>query len=246
MAVRLDKFLSDTGVGTRTEVKKIIKSGQVTVNGRTAQKPEEKIDEQNDRVFCCGRELRYVPFTYYIFHKPAGCVTAVSDAVHKTVMDYFPQSKREGLFPVGRLDLDTEGLLLITNDGQLAHELLSPNRHIPKTYYAKISGKVTDSDVNLFAEGVDIGEKRLTAPALLKILQSDNESEIELTITEGKFHQVKRMFQAIGTEVVYLKRISMGSLLLEESLLPGEYRALTGEELFRLRRQTGRSMEEKV
>ena len=224
MAVRLDKFLSDMGIGTRTEVKKRIKSGQVTVNGRVAKKPEEKIDELKDTVVCEGRVIRYVPFVYYVFHKPAGCVTATSDALHKTVMDYFPQSTRDGLFPVGRL------------------ELLSPGRHIPKTYYAKIRGKVSNSDVNLFAEGVDIGEKRLTAPALLKILQSDDESEVELTITEGKFHQVKRMFQAIGKEVVYLKRISMGSLLLEEKLLPGEYRELTEEELLALLRQTGRNI----
>ena len=229
--MRLDKFLTELGVGTRSEVKKILKTGQVTVNGAPATKPEQKIDETKDVVAYQGQVLAYQQFEYYLFHKPAGCVTAVTDATHKTVMDYMKDLTRKDLVPVGRLDIDTEGLLLITNDGQLAHELLSPAKHVPKTYYAKIEGIVTEDDVNLFKEGVDIGEKKLTKPAELKILASDTISEIELTISEGKFHQVKRMFEAVGKKVIYLKRISMGSLVLDENLAPGTYRPLTEKEI---------------
>ena len=175
-------------------------------------------------------------YHYYMFHKPAGCVTAVSDTQHKTVMDYMKNLTRKDLNPVGRLDIDTEGLLLITNDGMLSHELLSPTKHVPKTYFAKIEGIVTEEDVNLFAEGVDIGEKKPTKPAELKILRSDTVSEIELTISEGKFHQVKRMFEAVDKNVVYLKRISMGNLVLDKDLKQGEYRSLTEVEIEALRK----------
>lgn len=233
--MRLDKFLTELGVGTRSEVKKILKSGQVTVNGEKAAKPEQKIDENADVICYQGKVLAYQQFEYYMFHKPAGCVTAVTDAMHKTVMDYMKDLARKDLVPVGRLDLDTEGLLLITNDGQLSHDLLSPTKHVPKTYYAKIDGIVTEEDVNYFANGVDIGEKKLTKPAKLTILVSDTISEIELTISEGKFHQVKRMFEAVGKKVVYLKRISMGNLILDEQLLPGHYRTLTESEINLLR-----------
>ena len=233
--MRLDKFLTELGVGTRSEVKKLLKAGQVTVNGEKVSKPEQKIDENKDVVCYQGNVLAYQQFEYYMFHKPAGCVTAVTDAMHKTVMDYMKDLSRKDLVPVGRLDIDTEGLLLITNDGQLSHELLSPTKHVPKTYYAKIDGIVTEDDVNLFAEGVDIGEKKLTKPAKLTVLASDTISEIELTISEGKFHQVKRMFESVGKKVVYLKRISMGNLLLDDNLLVGEYRPLTEDEIVTLR-----------
>jgi len=233
--MRLDKFLTELGIGTRSEVKKILKTGQVTVNGTPVKKPEEKIDEIKDVVAYQGRILTYEKFEYYMFHKPAGCVTAVSDVQHKTVMDYMKDLTRKDLNPVGRLDIDTEGLLLITNDGMLSHELLSPAKHVSKTYYAKVEGVVTEEDVNFFSEGVDIGEKKLTKPAELKILASDTISEVELTISEGKFHQVKRMFEAVDKKVVYLKRISMGSLVLDGDLKPGEYRALTAEEINALR-----------
>lgn len=236
--MRLDKFLTELGIGTRSEVKKILKTGQVSVNGVPAAKPELKIDENKDVVAYQGQILNYQQFEYYLFHKPAGCVTAVSDAQHKTVMDYMKDLKRKDLVPVGRLDIDTEGLLLITNDGMLSHELLSPTKHVPKTYYAKIDGVVTEEDVNLFKEGVDIGEKKLTKPADLKIIVSDAVSEIELTISEGKFHQVKRMFEAVDKKVIYLKRISMGSLVLDENLKPGTYRPLTSEEIEQLRKTT--------
>ena len=172
-------------------------------------------------------------FVYYLLHKPAGCVSATTDNRDRTVMEYVP-SGRKGLFPVGRLDKDTEGLLLITDDGALAHELLSPKKHVEKTYYARISGIVTEEDIQAMKKGVDIGEEKPTLPARLEILsvnEAEKTSEIHLTICEGKFHQVKRMMEAVGKKVTYLRRISMGSLTLEETLLPGTYRELTAEEV---------------
>lgn len=243
MSIRLDKYLAEIGIGTRSEVKKMIRQKQITVNGTPATKPELKVEEEGDEICLRGRKLLYTSFEYYLFYKPAGCVSATEDSLHQTVMDYLTHTVRSDLFPVGRLDIDTEGLLLITNDGALAHNLLAPAKHVAKTYYAKVRGSVTQEDVNLFKKGVDIGEERPTKPAKLAILSVDAAvdecqilSEIELTITEGKFHQVKRMFQAVGKEVVYLKRISMGPLKLTEDLKPGEYRALTGDELSALRR----------
>lgn len=237
--MRLDKYLAEMGAGTRSEVKKLVRAGRVTINGAVAEKPEQKVDPETDTVCLDGEALLYVAYEYYLFHKPAGCVSAKEDKIHKTVMDYLTDTLRDDLFPVGRLDIDTEGLLLITNDGALAHELLSPAHHVKKTYYARVAGRVTEEDARLFQQGVDIGEEKLTKPAELVILTSGEESEIELTITEGKFHQVKRMFQAVGKEVVYLKRLSMGPLTLPETLLPGEYRALTQEELMLLQKETG-------
>lgn len=237
MAIRLDKFLAELGLGTRSEVKKILKTKQVTVNGTIAVKPELKVNEDTDVICYRGEKLCYAAYEYYLFYKPAGCVSATEDRIHKTVLDYLTDTIRDDLFPVGRLDIDTEGLLLITNDGALAHELLSPIKHVAKTYYAKVAGKVIIDDVNLFEKGVDIGEDKLTKPAKLKILKSDEISEIELTITEGKFHQVKRMFQAVGKEVIYLKRLSMGPLTLTEDLKPGNYRPLTKTELMALKKE---------
>ncbi|MDD6306320.1 MAG: pseudouridine synthase [Clostridiales bacterium] len=235
MAIRLDKFLSEMGAGTRSEVKKYIRAGLVTVDGIPAKKPELKIDEQQTKVCFRGKELSYVAYEYYLFYKPAGCVSATEDNLHKTVMDYLTDVRRKDLFPVGRLDIDTEGLLFITNDGALAHELLSPAKHVEKTYYAKVEGHVTEDDVNLFKKGVDIGEDVPTKPAKLVVLSEGDISEVELTITEGKFHQVKRMFEAVGKKVIYLKRLSMGNLTLPKDLAPGEYRPLTKQELEHLR-----------
>lgn len=237
--MRLDKFLTELGIGTRSEVKKIIKAKKVQVNGETALKPEQKINENLDKVFYQGELLTYQQFEYYLFHKPAGCVTATEDNVHQTVMDYLKDVPRKDLFPVGRLDLDTEGLLLITNDGKLAHELLSPVKHVPKTYFAKIDGEITTEDVVQFQEGIDIGEEKPTKPAILEIPSSAAKSEIYVTITEGKFHQVKRMFHAIGKEVLYLKRISMGPLTLPDDLEKGCYRPLTEEEILALQNSAG-------
>lgn len=219
------------GMGTRSEVKKAIQKKAVTVNGSIVSKPEQKIDPINDEVRHKGTIISYEPYVYYMFHKPKGCVSATKDNVYPTVISYIDNPKGYELFPVGRLDVDTEGLLLITNDGALAHELLSPRKHVAKTYYAKIDGAVTKEDVLQFAKGVDIGEAKPTLPASLEIIQAGEVSEIQITITEGKFHQVKRMFEAVGKQVTYLKRISMGELKLDETLMPGEYRKLTTEEI---------------
>ena len=241
-AVRLDKFLADAGAGTRSEVKKFIQKGKVQVNGVPAKKSEIKVSEE-DEVVLDGNRISQAPeFVYYLLHKPAGYVSATEDKRDKTVMELVA-SDRKDLFPVGRLDKDTEGLLLLTDDGELAHRLLSPKKHVDKTYYAKVSGKVTEEDVVKLAEGVDIGEKDLTRPARLEILSTwesgtesaeagkNWESEIRLTIHEGKFQQVKRMMEALGKKVTYLKRLSMGPLALPSDLPTGKYRPLTEKEL---------------
>lgn len=235
--LRIDKYLADCGLGTRSEVKKYIKAKQITVNGEIVTKPEQKIDENVDKVCFKGQSIVYEKYVYYLYHKPAGCVTAKQDNVHKTVMEYFPEDVRaKDIAPVGRLDLDTEGLLLFTNDGPLTHHLLSPSHHIPKTYYAVLDREVPVSAVELFKEGVDIGDDKPTLPAELVILpvSVDEDGNIvysaELTIHEGRFHQVKRMFEAVGCTVTYLKRLSMGSLKLD-NLQIGEYRKLTEEEI---------------
>ena len=229
--IRLDKYLADMGIGTRTEVKKLIRQGKVKIDDAIVKSPEQKIDTALQKVFCEGQELGYKEYEYYMLNKPAGYVSATIDAKDKTVLELITDKKRKDLFPVGRLDKDTEGLLLITNDGDLAHRLLAPKKHVDKLYYAKVEGIVTEEDRKAFAEGVDIGEDEVTRPAVLEILKSDEVSEIHLTIQEGKFHQVKRMFEAVGKKVIYLKRISMGTLYLDENLKLGEYRALTEEEL---------------
>lgn len=229
--IRLDKYLADMGVGTRSELKKMIRSGQVQVDGVPAKKPEEKINAESQTVTVNGQEVVYRRTEYYMLYKPAGVVSATKDKKEKTVLDLIDGQKRKDLFPVGRLDKDTEGLLLITNDGNLAHRLLAPGKHVDKVYFARIDGRVTEADAAWFLEGVDIGDEELTLPARLEILKSAEESEILLTIQEGRFHQVKRMFEAVGKKVTYLKRISMGSLVLDESLRKGEYRSLTKEEL---------------
>lgn len=231
MKIRLDKYLADMGLGTRSEVKKMIGKGQVSVNGTATKKPEAKIDTKSDKVFCQGQSIGYIEYEYYMLNKPAGVVSATEDKKEQTVIDLIDSRKRKDLFPVGRLDKDTEGLLLITNDGALSHRLLSPKKHVDKVYYARIAGKVTVEDVKAFSEGVDIKEAHKTLPGKLLIIKQGEVSEIELTIQEGKFHQVKRMFEAVGKEVIYLKRLSMGKLVLDESLETGEYRALTKEEI---------------
>lgn len=213
------------------EVKKAISKGLVRVNNVIVKKPETKLDTDSDHVLFDGVLVGYAQHEYYMLNKPAGVISATEDKREKTVIDLIIERKRRDLFPVGRLDRDTEGLLLISNDGELAHRLLSPSKHVDKVYYAKIDGEVTIEDVEAFQQGVDIGEEKLTCPAKLRVLKSGTQSEIELTICEGKFHQVKRMFQAVGKEVVYLKRLQMGTLILDESLKPGEYRELTEQEI---------------
>ena len=234
MGIRLDKYLADMGKGTRSEVKKAISKGLVRVNGTVVRKPETKLDIEKDQVLYEGESVGYAQFEYYMLNKPAGVISATEDKHERTVVDLIEDKKRKDLFPVGRLDKDTEGLLLISNDGELAHRLLSPSKHVDKVYYAKIDGVVTEADVEAFQTGTDIGEEKLTRPAKLQILNSGEMSEIELTIREGKFHQVKRMFHAVGKEVVYLKRLQMGSLMLDENLKAGEYRELTEQEITEL------------
>ena len=231
--MRLDKFLCEMGVGTRSEVKNYLKKGQITVNEEIVKKPEVKIDENKDIVAYLGKVLCYEAVQYFLLNKPAGCVTATKDNLSETVMSFLPDNRRDDLFPVGRLDKDTEGLLLITNDGQLAHKLLSPKKHVDKTYFAVIDGVVREEHIGLFYKGLDIGDEEPTMPANLVILKSAETSEIELTIQEGRFHQVKRMFEAIDTKVIYLKRVSMGPLTLGD-LQPGEVRVLTKEEIQQL------------
>ena len=230
--MRLDKYLAEMGVGTRQEVKKQIRQGKAAVNGTVVKAADTKIDETSDEVTISGRNISYVSYEYYMLNKPAGVVSATEDRRDTTVIDLIKEKKRKDLFPVGRLDKDTEGLLLITNDGDLAHRLLTPKKH------AKIDGMVTEEDVKRFAEGIDIGaeEEEMTRPAKLDIMKSAEESEIRLTIHEGKFHQVKRMFLAVGKEVTYLKRERMGTLCLDENLKPGEYRLLTEEEIENVRK----------
>ena len=228
--IRLDKYLADMGYGTRSEIKKEIVKGNIQVNGAVERKPETKIDTEKDKVIYNGIPAVYEQYEYYMLNKPAGVVSATSDRKDRTVVDLIEARQRKDLFPVGRLDKDTEGLLLITNDGELAHRLLSPKKHVDKVYYVKIEGYLTDEDVERLADGIDIGEDRPALPARLVIRKSGTVSEAEITIQEGRFHQVKRMFHALGKEVIYLKRLRMGSLVLDETLKPGQYRKLTEEE----------------
>ncbi len=232
--IRLDKYLADMGIGTRAEVKKYVRQGQVAVDGKVIKSAEEKIDFEKQEVRYQGELVSYIKYEYYMLNKPAGVVSATTDAKEKTVIDLIDSKARKDLFPVGRLDKDTEGLLLITNDGDMAHRLLSPKKHVDKVYYAKVQGRVTREDVNRFSEGMAIGQGEVAKPSTLEILVSDDVSEIQLTIQEGKFHQVKRMFRAVDKEVIYLKRLSMGNLKLDETLPVGAYRALTKEEVERL------------
>lgn len=232
--IRLDKYLAEMGAGTRSEVKKYIRQGSVTVDGVTVKKPEEKVNELTQIVCVNGKQIGYEKFEYYMLNKPKGVVSATTDPKDQTVVELIESRKRKDLFPVGRLDKDTEGLLLITNDGELAHRLLAPKKHVDKVYYAKIDGTVTEETVARFREGLDIGSGEFAKPSSLTIVKSGLISEIELTIQEGKFHQVKRMFHAVGMEVLELKRLSMGSLVLDPALKPGEYRRLKEEEVEKL------------
>ncbi|TWT26420.1 pseudouridine synthase [Planomicrobium sp. CPCC 101110] len=230
--MRIDKFLSNMGFGSRKEVKVLLKSKAVEVNGIVVRDPKVQVDEQSDTVEVNGEAVEYVKFIYLLLNKPAGVVSATEDNYDRTVIDLLKEEEKHFQpFPVGRLDKDTEGFLLLTNDGQLAHELLSPKKHVEKTYFAVIAGQVTSDDVKAFEKGVALEDGYVTKPGKLKILKSGPVSEIELTITEGKFHQVKRMFISVGKEVKYLKRLSMGPLSLDPALKLGQYRHLTVEEV---------------
>ena len=231
--MRLDKYLSDMGVGTRGELKKDIRKGGAIVDGEVVKDPGHSVGPSS-RVVFRGAAVVYEEFVYYMRNKPAGVISASEDGREATVIDLIAEPKRKDLFPVGRLDRDTEGLLLITNDGALSHRLLSPKHHVDKVYYAEVSGILDESDVELFAQGLVLSDGLECMPADLKILsvsEDEYSSEAEITIREGKFHQVKRMFSSVGAEVSYLKRLSMGPLTLDPDLEPGEYRRLNEEEL---------------
>ncbi|WP_409270967.1 pseudouridine synthase [Neobacillus sp. SCS-31] len=230
--MRIDKMLANLGFGSRKEVKKLLKDGAVTVNDKAVKDPKQHVDPEKDVVMLNGSVIEYKEFVYLMMNKPPGVLSATEDTRDETVIDLLElEDQVYEPFPVGRLDKDTEGLLLITNDGQLAHRLLSPKKHVPKTYFAVIEGEVTEADAEEFRKGVTLEDGYHTKPGELKILKSGLMSDIELTITEGKFHQVKRMFQAVGKRVVYLKRLTMGPLKLDETLELGEYRELTDEEI---------------
>lgn len=271
--IRLDKYLSNMTGESRSIIKSEIKKGNVIVNGSTVLKAENKIDEIKDEVIYKGESVAYSKYAYYMFNKPAGCVSATTDNTCKTVIDYLKNEQVSGLFPVGRLDKDTEGLLIITNDGELAHKLLSPKKHVAKKYYARIKGNLPTDVEKRFEDGLDIGDEKKTFPARIEVLQNANttestdkltgktdnmtgntdnitdvvisdisdalpdegpalfDSEVYVVITEGRYHQVKRMFKAVGCEVTYLERKSMGGLELDDTLRRGEYRKLTAEEI---------------
>ena len=230
--MRVDKLLSNVGVASRADLKKYCKQGLISVNGKVINNPGVQVDSESDDIRFNGEKIVYREFVYIMLNKPDGYISATFDKYDPIVLDLIDQSYLVfEPFPVGRLDKDTEGLLVLTNDGQLAHRVLSPKKHVPKTYYAKIQGKVTEEDILAFEKGVILDDGYETMPSQLKILKSDDMSEIELTIHEGKFHQVKRMFESVGKKVVYLKRLSMGKLKLDESLGLGEYRELTEEEV---------------
>jgi len=241
--IRLDKVLSHMGLGTRSEIKKWAKQGRITVNDRVVKDTGLQVHPDEDVIVLDGERIHYREYIYLMLNKPAGVISATEDRYDRTVIDLLEDEER-GFepFPVGRLDKDTVGLLLLTNDGKLSHELLSPRKHVPKTYIANVVGDVGESDIAAFQKGVTLDDGYVTKPAELIILNHDRSgaeviSRIQLTITEGKFHQVKRMFESVEKKVVYLQRISMGSLTLDAELAEGHYRELTAEELAGLKQE---------
>ncbi len=230
---RLDKYIAESANMTRKEAKQALSKGRVTVNGEMCKDGDRKVSGADD-VTLDGRSLAAEEFVYLMLHKPAGVVSATEDSRDQTVLDLIDKQEygKKELFPAGRLDKDTEGLLLLTNDGELAHQLMSPKKHVDKVYFARLDGMVPVDAAERFAEGIQVGQDYKALPAKLEVCSAENGvSEVHITLREGKFHQVKRMCHEIGCEVIYLKRISMGSLKLDENLQPGEYRRLSTEEL---------------
>lgn len=226
--MRLDKFLANSGIGTRKEVRDLIKKGQIRVNGQIIKNIDLKVDENNDEIFYLNNKITYTKYRYIMLNKPKGYISATEDNYHKTVLDLIKEYKTYSLFPVGRLDIDTEGLLLLTNDGKLSYNLLSPKKHIPKKYYVKLKNDISINDKNVIENGIILDDGYKTKESKIEIL---NSKEVYITISEGKYHQVKRMFLAINNEVVYLKRVQMGNLKLDDNLELGNYRELTEREL---------------
>ena len=237
--MRLDKFLANSGIGTRKEVKDILKNKKISVNDIFVKDGKIQIDEEKDIVKYEDKIIYYKPFVYIMMNKPAGVISATEDNHHKTVIDLLNNEYRTyDVFPVGRLDIDTEGLLLLTNDGVLSHNLLSPKKHVNNKYYVKIANSLNDDDIKMLENGIKLEENFVTKKAKVEIICNNsekNENLAYITISEGKFHQVKRMFKAVNNEVLYLKRVKMGSLSLDEKLKLGEYRELTEEELNNLK-----------
>lgn len=236
--VRVDKFLADSGIATRSKIRELAKKGLIRVNNEIVKKTDLKIDVQKDEIFFDGKKIEYQKYHYYILNKPAGYITATIDSRDKTVMDILKDVPYKNMFPVGRLDKDTEGLLLITDDGDLAHKLLAPKNHIDKTYFVKCSGIISDRDISVLESGVDIGDNKPTMPARAVLKATDDEkniSELFLTIREGRFHQVKRMIKAVGKTVIYLERVAFGSIKLDDSIERGKYRRLTEDEIEELK-----------
>ena len=228
---RIDKILSNMGIGTRKEVKKYIKFGEVSVNGQIICDPAFKADPEKDEIWAGDEKLSYVKDVYIMLNKPQGCVSATTDTRHKTVLDYVPDEYSHcNLFPAGRLDIDTEGFVLLTNDGAFAHDILSPKKHVPKKYFATLDREAEEEDFTAFEHGIILDDGYKTLPAKL-----EHEGDGYLvTIHEGKFHQIKRMFEARGKKVTYLKRIQMGNLVLDENLALGECKILTKEEAHKI------------
>ncbi|TFJ92597.1 pseudouridine synthase [Lentibacillus salicampi] len=230
--MRLDKLLANTGYGSRKDVKALIKKKHVTINDHIVKNSASQVNPEKDSVKVNHKTLHYREYIYIMLNKPSGYVSATVDDRDKTVIDLLSSDYRLfNPFPVGRLDKDTEGLLLITNDGKLGHQLTSPTKAIEKTYYAEINGDVTEADIAQFWLGVQLDDGYTAKPATLDILQAGARSHVHVTVTEGKFHQVKRMFEAVEKQVVFLKRIQMGNLVLDDQLKPGHYRELTGTEV---------------
>ena len=231
---RLDKLLASTGHWSRREVKDLVRQGRVLADGRPAARPEDKFDPERVRLSVDGREVDCAPFVYLMLHKPAGLLSATEDRNQKTVLDLLPEHlRRRGLFPVGRLDKDTEGLLLLTNDGPLAHRLLSPRHHVDKSYFVRVDGALGREDAEAFAAGMTLADGLACLPAGLELLDTPDAAIV--TLREGKYHQIKRMLAARGKPVVYLKRLTMGPLSLDPALEKGEWRPLTAEELAAIR-----------
>lgn len=229
---RIDKILANLGYGSRKDIKKNIKSGMVKVNNEVIKDNSIKIDPYKENIKFNNKKINYRKFIYLMLNKPSGVISATEDNHSKTVIDLIDDEyKAFNPFPVGRLDKDTEGLLILTNDGDLAHKLLSPKKHVDKKYYVKVEGYLDKNDKTAFKEGLDIGEKNITLPAELDIKKSNEISECYVIIREGKFHQIKRMFISLGKKVIYLKRISMGNVELDSNLKLGEYRELTSKEI---------------
>ena len=232
--MRLDKFLSNTTGESRSKIKEILKAGRVKVNDETVKAADMKIDTDKDTVLLDSKPVLFEEHRYFLLNKPAGCVSATKDRLSDTVLDFFKAENTKGLFPVGRLDKDSEGLLLITDDGQLAHELLSPTKHIKKVYKVTIDKELTEEDRRKIEDCIDIGDDK---PCLPAEVEKTGEYEAKITITEGRFHQVKRMFAAAGYDVTYLKRVAMGSLKLGDDLEPGQYRRVSEDEIEDLRKR---------